>query len=143
MQRIHAAGCLVLAVLALGAAPLDAGQEWSPPSRQMPQMPSAGELDGGWKGSLGGWFNGTGVPLDQVRASGEGGGARPHFVRFTGQMRPVEAWSDRNGDGRADLIEVFRDGATAYQLVDADYDGRANVLRVYGSSGALAREERY
>ena len=78
-----------------------------------------------------------------MRASGEGGGARPRFVRFTGQMRPVEAWSDRNGDGRADLIEVFRDGATAYQLVDADYDGRANVLRVYGSNGALAREERY
>jgi hypothetical protein len=133
----------VLSVLALGAAPLRAGQEWTPPSRQMPQMPSAGELDGGWKGSLGAWFNGVGVSLDQVRASGEGGGARPRFVRFTGGMRPVEAWSDRNGDGRADMIEVFRDGTRVYQLVDADYDGTANVLRVYETSGALAREQRY
>ena len=78
-----------------------------------------------------------------MRAEGDGGGARPRFVRFTAEMRPVQQWSDRNGDGRADLVEVYRNGALAYRLVDADYDGRANVLRVYGSSGALAREERY
>ena len=139
MQRIHAAGCLVLAVLALGAAPYRPVQEWTPPSRQMPQMPSAGEMDGGWKGSLGGWFIGLGVQLADVRASADGG----RYVRFTAQMRPVEAWSDRNGDGRADMVEVFRDGARAYQLVDSDYDGRANVLRVFGADGGLSREERY
>jgi hypothetical protein len=144
MKRIHTAGGLVvLSVLALGAAPLSTWQEWTPPSRQMPQMPASGELDGGWKGALGAWFNGTGVPLDQVRASGEDGGARPRFVRFTAQMRPVEAWSDRNGDGRADMVEVFRDGARAFQLVDTDYDGAANVLRAYGAGGTLAREQRY
>lgn len=135
-----AAGALALAVLA--ARPLPA-QEWSPPSRQMPQMPAQSELDGAWRGSLGAWFSGTGAATDQVRATGEGTRAgRPLMVRFTGNMRPVEVWSDRNGDGRADLIEVYRGGALAYQLVDADYDGSANVLRVYGPGGALAREER-
>jgi len=144
MQRNHvAAGLVALAALALAAAPARAGQEWTPPSRQMPEMPATAELDGGWRGSAGAWFGGTGVQLDQVRASGEGAGARPRFVRFTAQMRPVEVWSDRNGDGRADQVEVFRDGARAYQLVDSDYDGRANVLRVYGAGGGLTREERY
>jgi hypothetical protein len=142
MQRIHAAGIGVLAAIALGAAPLRAGQEWTPPSRQMPQMPASGELDGGWKGALGGWFNGLGVQVSEMRAVGEGGGARPRFVRFTSNMRPVEQWSDRNGDGRADMIEVFRDGVRAYQLVDADYDGQANSFRAF-SGGSVSREERY
>jgi hypothetical protein len=143
MQRFHTAAGLVLAALTLAAAPYRPMQEWTPPSRQMPQMPASGDLDGGWQGALGAWFSGTGVAVDQVRASGEGGGARPRFIRFTAQMRPVETWSDRNGDGRADMIEVFRGGGRAFQLVDSDYDGRANVLRVYDASGGLAREERY
>ena len=63
--------------------------------------------------------------------------------RFTSEMRPVEQWSDRNGDGRVDLVEVYRDGALIARLVDADYDGTANVLRRYDASGALTREERY
>lgn len=142
MQRIHAAGGLVVLALATFAAPARAGQEWSPPSRQMPEMPAAGELNGGWRGSLGSWFGGLGVSVGAVRADGEGGGGRPRFVRFTADLRPVENWSDRNGDGRADLIEVFRDGARAYQLIDADYDGAANVLRVYDAGGGLVREQR-
>ncbi len=108
----------------------------------MPAMPAAGDLDGGWKGSLGGWFSGLGVQVAEMRAHGEGGGARPRFVRFVNGVRPVQQWSDRNGDGRADMIEVFRDGGLAYQLVDADYDGRANALRVF-AGGSLSREERY
>ena len=140
MQRIHTTGLGALLLLAtLAAAPLH--QEWSPPSHQMPQMPAAGELAGGWRGALGGWFGGLGVNVADIAARGEGGGARPRFVRFTAAMRPVEAWSDRNGDGRADLIEVYRNGAMAFQLVDADYDGTANALRVY-DGGSLAREER-
>jgi hypothetical protein len=141
MQRIHAAGAAVLAALALSAAPLH-GQDWTPPSHQMPQMPASADLNAGWKGSLGSWFGGLGVQVQEMRAAGEGGGARPRFVRFTSNMRPVEQWSDRNGDGRADMIEVYQNGALAYQLVDADYDGRANTLRVF-SGGSLAREERY
>jgi hypothetical protein len=39
-------------------------------------------------------------------------------------------------------VEVFRGGDRVYQLVDADYDGAANVLRVYSPSGELVREER-
>jgi hypothetical protein len=144
MQRVHAAGgLLVLAALVLGAAPYHPGQEWSPPSRQMPQMPASSDLGGGWRGSLGSWFNGLGVSVAGVRAEGDGGGARPRFVRFTVDMRPVEQWSDRNGDGRADLVEVYRNGALAFRLVDADYDGTANSLRGYDTSGAVAREERY
>jgi hypothetical protein len=109
----------------------------------MPQMPGASELAGGWRGSLGGWFGGLGVSLANVTAQGEGGGARPRFVRFTTDMRPVQAWTDRNGDGRADLVEVYRDGALMARLVDADYDGTANSLRRYDTSGAVTREERF
>ena len=143
MQRVQAAGGLLVLAALIGAAPYRPAQEWSPPSRQMPQMPASGELAGGWRGSLGSWFGGLGVSVAGVRADGEGGGARPRFVRFTADMRPVEQWSDRNGDGRADLVEVYRSGVLAYRLVDADYDGTANSLRAYDASGAVAREERY
>ena len=142
MKRVHTAGSLLVLAALVGAAPLRAGQEWSPPSRQMPQMPATAELGGGWRGSLGSWFNGLGVSVAALSPQGDGGGARPRFVRFTADMRPVEQWSDRNGDGRADMIEVYRDGSLAFQLVDADYDGRANTLRVF-NGGSLAREERY
>jgi hypothetical protein len=142
MQPIRAAGGLLVLAALVAAAPYR-GQEWSPPSRQMPQMPASSELSGGWRGSLGSWFNGLGVSVAGVRAEGDGGGARPRFVRFTAEMRPVEQWSDRNGDGRADMVEVYRNGALAYRLVDADYDGTANSLRAYDTSGAVAREERY
>jgi hypothetical protein len=117
--------------------------EWTPPSRQMPEMPAAAELGGGWRGSLGAWFRGVDFSLDQIRAMGEGGGARPRFVRYSADMRPVEQWSDRNGDGGADLIELFRDGALSSRLIDADYDGSADLLHSYDRSGALAREVRY
>lgn len=140
MSRVPVVGSLLLAALAAAVAPARA-QEWNPPSRQMPPMPSASDLSGGWQGSLGPWFNGLGA-LSSMRAAGEGG-ARPRFVRFTSEMRPVEQWSDRNGDGRVDLVEVYRDGALIARLVDADYDGTANVLRRYDASGALTREERY
>jgi hypothetical protein len=143
MKRVHTTGGLLVLAALVGAAPLRAGQEWNPPSRQMPQMPATADLAGGWRGSLGSWFNGLGVSVAGVRAEGDGGGARPRFVRFTADMRPVEQWSDRNGDGRADLVEVYRNGALAYRLVDADYDGTANSLRAYDASGAVSREERY
>lgn len=131
------------AVAVLAAVRLRAQQDWSPPSRDMPQMPATGELSGGWRSSAGAWLRGADEGLDGIRALGEGGGARPRMVRFMGGSRPVAAWTDRNGDGRADLVEVYRSGAVAYQLIDADYDGTANVLRVYDASGALAREQRY
>jgi hypothetical protein len=130
------------AVAVLAAVRLRA-QDWSPPSRDMPQMPASSELSGGWRGGLASWFRGADEALDGIRALGEGGGARPRMVRFMGGSRPVAAWTDRNGDGRADMVEIYRGGAVAYQLIDADYDGTANVLRVYDASGALARENRY
>lgn len=136
-------GLLLLTALTLGAAPPHARQEWAPPSRQMPQMPAMAELSGAWRGTLAGWFGGLGVSLGDVTAQGEGGGVRPRFVRFTADMRPVEAWTDRNGDGRADMVEVYRDGALLARLVDTDYDGGANSLRRYDSSGAVTREERF
>ncbi|HEX6070682.1 MAG TPA: hypothetical protein VFZ18_12680, partial [Longimicrobiaceae bacterium] len=63
-------------------------------------------------------------------------------VRFTSGPLPVVIWSDRNGDDRADIIEIFRSGGVIIQLIDADYDGRANVLRTYDSDGELVRQER-
>ncbi len=143
MRRTFGIAAALAALAVLAAGRLRAQQDWSPPSRDMPQMPASAELSGGWRGSLAAWFRGTDEGLDGIRALGDGGGGRPRMVRFMGGARPVAAWTDRNGDGRADLVEVYRGGALAYQLVDADYDGTANVLRVYDSSGALARENRY
>lgn len=140
MQTKYLASALALG-LALAARPAQA-QEWQPPTRQMPSMPAMAELDGGWRGSLGAWFAGTGASVGDVRAAGEAGGSRARLVRFLGGVRPVAVWTDRNGDGKADMIEIFREGARVAQLIDADYDGTANVLRVYDASGGLAREER-
>jgi hypothetical protein len=139
MRRTFRVTALAAVLVAAGAG---AQQEWAPPSRSMPEMPAAASLQGEWRGTLAAWFGGADQPLAEVRALGEGG-ARPRLVRFMGGSRPVATWTDRNGDGRADLIEIFRGGAVAYQLIDADYDGNANVLRIYDASGALAREQRY
>jgi hypothetical protein len=143
MRRTYGIAAAVAALAVLAAVRLGAQQDWSPPSRDMPQMPATSELSGGWRGALAAWFRGTDDGLAGIRAMGEGGGARPRMVRFMGGARPVAEWKDRNGDGRADMVEVYRAGALAYQLIDADYDGAANVLRVYDASGALARENRY
>jgi hypothetical protein len=143
MRRTYGLAAVVAALAVLAAVRLGAQQDWSPPSREMPQMPPKSELGGGWRASLAAWFRGTDEGLDGIRAQGEGGGARPQLVRFMGGARPVAEWTDRNDDGRADRVEVYRRGALAYQLIDADYDGTANVLRVYDASGALARENRY
>lgn len=147
MRRTYGLAAAVVALAVLTAVKLRAQQDWSPPSREMPEMPASSQLAGGWRGALGGWFRGAGEGLDGIRAVGEemprGMDAKPRMVRFMGGARPVASWTDRNGDGRADLVEVYRGGAVAYQLIDADYDGNANVLRVYDASGALARENRY
>src|SRR5687767_13620765 len=122
------AKALVLAVLAQSRAA--AQQDWSPPSRQMPAMPETTVLNGDWRTSLRAWF--AGVALENVQAVGEGtrGAERFRFVRFTEGIMPTAAWMDRNGDGRADRLEIYRNGSIGFQLIDADYDGNANVLRV-------------
>lgn len=142
----HPALPLLVTVCALGAAlqlraqPAQL-QSWRPPS-QMPSMPSAAELRDGWQAS-GAWQQGavqvSGVAAG-VRVLGEvpPGRERANFVRFLSGHVPVATWSDRNGDGRADLVEIFRDGAKVIQAVDADYDGACNLYRVRDASGALA-----
>jgi hypothetical protein len=149
MRRFIASAAASL-VLLVGTAATAAGQggEWTPPSRDMPAMPAMADLADAWRGALAPWFAGTeqvsGVALAQVRATGEAGASgRAAQVRFMGGPRAVAVWTDRNGDGRADLIEIYRGGVVAYQLVDADYDGRANVLRILDGAGALVRETRY
>lgn len=151
MLRHCAAALAGLTVLLWGADDA-AGQqpaaEWSPPGSEMPAMPSMADLQGSWQSSLGAWFRGidavSGAGLSALRATGETtpGSARAKFIRFSAGPRPVAVWSDRNGDGKCDMLELFRSGAVVVQLVDPDYDGRANVLRLYDASGALARETR-
>ena len=136
-------GALVLAVFLLTPV-LVRAQGWSPPSRQMPAMPSTAELGGGWIASQGAWFAGVG---DASALRGSASGAKDGKalqVRFTGGSTPVPVavWSDRNGDGRADMIEIYRRGAVSFQLIDADFDGTANVVREYESGGKLTSESR-
>lgn len=139
---------LVLASCALAPAVLHAQDPgWRPPSAQMPAMPAMAGLQDGWRSAAGPWLQGmtrvSGADAGGMRAAGEStGGGRARFVRFLSGHVPVSTWSDRNGDGTADLVELFRDGARVVQVIDPDYDGSANVLRVYSPSGELLREER-
>lgn len=134
--------------IALAAAPTTAdAQVWSPPGRQMPAMPSSADLAGDWLGPRASWFAGlqasAGVAPAELRAVGEPRGATvTRMVRFQAGPLPVVVWSDRDGDGQADLVEVYRAGGVIVQLIDADYDGNANVIRRYDASGALISEER-
>lgn len=147
----HAPFPAVLLLALLFPAALPAQQTaagWTPPSVDMPGMPRASEIDGAWMASVARWFDGsreiTGAPVSRLRAVGEGASAsgRVRFVRFTSGPLPVAAWSDRNGDGRCDLIVLYRGSAAAVELIDADYDGVADVLREYDASGGLLRETR-
>ncbi len=138
---------VLLGACALAAPDAVGAQGWRPPS-QMPGMPRMAELRGAWQGAVGGWVaqisQATGASASDLRATGETtpGSDRAKFVRFTEGVYPVATWTDRNGDGRCDLMELFRQGDRVYQLIDADFDGTANVLRVYSPSGELLREER-
>jgi hypothetical protein len=149
MPRIPLLAALVLALSLLVAPRAEAqgATDWRPPGRAMPMMPLMAELSGDWLGPRAAWFRGTegisGIAVSQLRPMGEkGAGDHAQVVRFNGGPIPAVVWSDRNGDNRADMIEIFRTGGVIIQVIDADFDGQANVLRVYDASGRLLREER-
>lgn len=129
------------------AAPAQA-QDWRPSWRAMPAMPSMGDLEGDWLGPRSTWFSGTSAvsgiepstlaPVGQARR----GSAQAQVVHFNNGPLPVVVWQDRNADGTADIVEIYRQGGVIVQVIDADYDGQANVLRVYDAGGTLNREER-
>lgn len=149
---------VLLAGIALGAllvipgtthAQSSPAQSWRPPAREMPMMPSTGDLQGDPRsGPLAPWLRGidevAGIDAASLRASGEAGprGGRTRFVRITSGARPVATFSDRNGDGRADMIELFRGSIVVLQLIDADFDGRADAVRYLDEKGTLVREDR-
>ena len=142
-RLVLALSFLILAPLALQAQ----GTDWAPPTREMPMMPRVSELEGDWLSSRAAWFRGvenvSGVAASGLRASGDGrGGANSpaQMVRFTNGPLPVVVWSDRNGDARCDMMEIFRSGGIIIQLIDADFDGAANVVRVYDTEGKLLRQ---
>ena len=147
MTRILSA-LVVLVIGTMVAARSADAQEWRPPSQSMPAMPRAAELSAGWMSSNNAWFGSAaraaGVEASSLRVAGEGrqSGGQVQVVRATSGPLPVVVWQDRNGDARADLIEIFRSGSVIIQLVDADYDGTANVLRVYDATGKLVSEDR-
>ncbi len=139
---------LFAALTQIAELPAQAVPSWSPPSREMPDMPRMADLQGEWPSSVQGWFRGveqvSGVSPARLRAAGEANSnsERAQFVRFTSGPVPVATWSDRNGDGRLDMLELYRNGTMVIQVIDADYDGNANVMRIHDASGALVREER-
>ncbi len=138
----------VLVVLLLLAPRVVSAQQWQPATRQMPAMPQMSELSGDWLSSRAAWFSGvaevSGVQPGTLRAVGEPrrGASETQVVRFNNGPVPVVVWQDRNGDGTADIIEIYRSGGVVLQVIDADYDGQANVVRVYDSSGRLSSENR-
>lgn len=139
---------LFLVSVTMGTSRELAAQDWRPPSRNMPAMPQASEVSTGWMSNNNDWFGSAagaaGVSAESLRVSAEGRqeGGQAQVVRVTSGPLPVVVWQDRNGDGRSDLIEIFRSGGVIIQVIDADYDGAANVLRVYDSAGKLVSEDR-
>ncbi len=140
---------LVFGVLALWSAPASlSAQEWRPPTLDMPVMPQMADLSGNWLDPRAPWFDGlsgvSGVEARELGAVGEPrpGSSQAQVVRFSSGVLPVVVWSDRNGDTRADIVEIYKTGNLIIQVIDADYDGRANVLRVYDAAGTLLREDR-
>ncbi len=148
MRILSLAFSLSLLVLAVPAAAQNSPPAWTPPTRGLPLMPRVAELSGDWMPAVAVWFRGvdqvSGTPVAGMRADGDprAGSDRAQFVRFSSGAFPVAVWSDRNGDDRLDLLELFRAGSVVIQLIDGDYDGRANVLRILDASGKLLREER-
>lgn len=146
MLRTLLSAAAVLVLLLAKRDPAHA-QEWRPPSTQMPPMPSMGELSGDWLAPRAAWFNGvaavSGTDPSRLSAVGEArrGSSEAQVVRFNSGPVPAVVWQDRNGDGRADIIEILRSGGVIFQLIDAEYDGSADVLRVYDRGGSLVREE--
>jgi hypothetical protein len=144
MRRLIFVFLLTLCLPAVGSAQGD----WRPPTDRMPLMPRAAEIRGDWLGPRADWFRGldgvAGVSASGLRASGDprGGSEHVQIARFTSGPLPVVIWSDRNSDDRADIIEIFRSGGVIIQVIDADYDGSANVIRTYDSDGELVRQER-
>lgn len=140
---------VLFTLLLLSAAPAtSSAQDWLPPERAMPTMPRVSELGGEWLSARAAWFGGvdriSGVSIGALNLSGEPprGADFVQIARFTEGVIPVVIWSDRNGDTRADMIEIYRTGGMIIQLIDADFDGNGNVVRYYDSSGKLLREER-
>ncbi|MBA4159053.1 MAG: hypothetical protein H0X65_16480 [Gemmatimonadetes bacterium] len=138
--------------LAISAIPTGVSAQdtprWSPPTTQMPVMPTMADLQGDLTASAGAWLRAaepvTGAAPAALRAAGtpKAGSTHTQILRFTRGPVPAMVWTDRNGDARADLIEIYRGGTVLIQLIDADYNGQANVMRVYDASGTLIREER-
>lgn len=137
-------------LLGLPSVPVRAqaqGPSWKPPSREMPTMPRQSDLRGDWLGPRRAWFQGveavSGAAPSSLRAVGErrAGSDYLQMARFTSGPLPVVVWSDRNGDRRADIVEIYRGGGVVIQLIDADFDGSANVMRVYDAGGKLLRQE--
>jgi len=138
---------LLLAPLSVPMVAHAQGPSWKVPSREMPMMPRKAELSGDWLSPRRAWFQGvealSGAAPASLRATGE---ARPgsqyvQMARFTNGPLPVVVWSDRNGDGRADMVEIYKGGGVIIQVIDADFNGSANVMRVYDAGGKLLRQE--
>lgn len=141
--------CALLVLPRAAHAQSSPAQGWRPPSSEMPPMPSAADLQGDPRsGPLAAWLRGVdqvaGVDGASLRASGEGGGrgGNVRFVRVTSGARPVATLSDRNGDGRADMVELYRGSVVVLQVVDADFNGRGDAVRYLDERGNLVREER-
>jgi hypothetical protein len=138
---------LLLLALAAPAAARAQGPQWKPPTREMPMMLRPSDLRGDWLTPRKAWFQGvegiSGAAPTSLRATGEAksGGGYLQMVRFTSGPLPVVVWSDRNGDGRADIVEIYKSGGVIIQVIDADFDGDANVMRVYDSGGKLLRQD--
>lgn len=131
-------------LLALSSVQTGHAQDWQPPSRDMPSMPSLAELTPAWMTGRSAWLGGAGtLSAGDLAVSGEPrpGTQQAQVVRVSSGPLPVVVWQDRNGDSRVDLIEIFRNGTVVTQIIDAEYDGQANVVRRYNEAGALLQEE--
>jgi hypothetical protein len=70
-----------------------------------------------------------------------GDGIKDVVRYYNDEGRPIREESDRNFDGRIDMITFFQDGRVVRQEIDSDYDGRVDT-KVFYERGRVVRTER-
>jgi hypothetical protein len=70
------------------------------------------------------------------------GDGRPDIVKIFKDNELVQIESDRNFDGKTDLVQEYSHGVLVREIHDDDFDGKAELIKTFRPDGTLAIVER-